>query len=126
MQYMLLIHADETGFARMKPEDAEKAMAGYFAYNDALKKAKVWVGGDRLKPSATTSTVRVTDGKTKVQDGPFAETKEQLGGYYLIDVPDLDEAIKWAAKCPGAHHGTMEVRAIWASDTAESRLQYRK
>ena len=125
MQYILLIHADEAGFAKMKPEDAEKSMAAYFAYNEALKKAKVWVGGERLKGSASTSTVRVTNGKTKVQDGPFAESKEQLGGYYLIDVPDLDEALKWAAKCPGAHHGAVEVRAIWASESA-TKLDYGK
>ena len=125
MQYMLLIHADESGFARLTPAEGQQAMAGYFAYNEALKKAKVWVGGERLKPSAMTSTVRVADGKTKVKDGPFAETKEQLGGYYLIDVPDLDEAIKWAAKCPGAQHGTMEVRAVWPSEAA-TKLEYRK
>ena len=125
MQYMLLIHAEESGLAKLKPQELEQAMAGYFAYNEALKKAKVYVGGDRLKPSTMTSTVRVANGKTKVQDGPFAETKEQLGGYYLIDVPDLDEALKWAAKCPGAQHGTVEVRAIWASEQA-TKLDYRK
>jgi len=116
MQYMLLIHANEAGFARLTPEEGRKAMAGYGAYNEVLKQAKVLVGGDRLKPSAMTSTVRVADGKPIVKDGPFAETKEQLGGYYLIDVANLDEAIKWAAKCPGAHHGTVEVRAIWTGE----------
>ena len=116
MQYMLILHADENAFAHL-PKEAEVAgMAQYFAYNEALKKAKVYVGGERLQPSGTTSTVRVIDGKTKVQDGPFAETKEQVGGFYIIDVPNLDEALKWAAKCPGAHHGTVEVRAIWTAD----------
>ncbi len=116
MQYMLTIYANEAGFQQMPKEAVAQAMAGYGAYNDALKKAKVHVAGERLRPSATASTVRVTDGKTKVQDGPYAETKEQMGGYYIIDVPNLDEALKWAAKCPGAQHGTMEVRAIWPAD----------
>ena len=115
MQYMLLLNSDSAPFMKMSPQEMEKAMGAYFAYNDALKKAKVFVAGDRLKPASTASTVRVTDGKTQVKDGPFAETKEQLGGYYLIDVPDLDEALKWAAKCPGAHHGIVEVRAVWPS-----------
>jgi hypothetical protein len=112
MQYMLLINASEAAFAAMPKDVVEKAMGQYFAYNDALKKAKVYVAGDQLMPTSTASTVRVTDGKTKVQDGPYAETKEQLGGYYIIDVANLDEALKWAAKCPGAHHGIVEVRAL--------------
>jgi hypothetical protein len=116
MQYMLAIYSSEDGFANLPKEVVEQAMASYGAYSEALRKAKVHVAGERLRPTATASTVRVTDGKTKVQDGPFAETKEQLGGYYIIDVPNLDEALKWAAKCPGAHHGTIEVRAIWAAD----------
>ena len=126
MQYLLLIHASEAGFATMPKEAVGKVMAEYHAYNEVLKKAKVLVAGERLRPSAATSTVRVIDGKTKVQDGPFAETKEQLGGYYLIDVPDLDAALKWAAKCPGAAHGTMEVRPIWPSNEsgANEALKY--
>ena len=115
MQYMLTIYAAEAGFAKLTKEQGAQAMAAYGAYNEALKKAKVHVAGERLRPVATASTVRVVDGKTKVQDGPYAETKEQLGGYYIIDVPGLDEALRWAAKCPGAHHGAIEVRAIWAA-----------
>ena len=68
---------------------------------------------DRLRPTATATTVRVDDGKSQVLDGPYADTKEQLGGYYLIDVPDLDAALAWAARCPGASHGTIEVRPVW-------------
>ena len=116
MQYMLTIYANEAGFANLPKEAVDQAMASYGAYNEALKKAKVHVAGERLQPSATASTVRVTEGKSKVQDGPYAETKEQLGGFYIIDVANLDEALKWAAKCPGAHHGTIEVRAIWSAD----------
>ena len=70
-------------------------------------------GGERLRPTSEATTVRVKNGKTEVLDGPYADTKEQLGGYYMIDVPDLDAALSWAAKCPGASKGTMEVRPIW-------------
>jgi len=116
MQYMLTIYAAEAGFAKLPKDVADQAMAAYGAYNEALKKAKVHVAGERLRPIATSSTVRVLDGKTKVQDGPYAETKEQLGGFYIIDVANLDEALKWAAKCPGAQHGAIEVRAIWPAN----------
>jgi hypothetical protein len=88
--------------------------AAYMAYTEALKKAGVWVGSNRLQPIGTATTVRVTDGKSQVLDGPYIDSKEQLGGYYLIDVPDLDSAISWAARCPGAGHGTIEVRPVWA------------
>ena len=87
--------------------------AAYAAYTEAMSKAGVLRGGDRLRPTAEATTVRVTNGKTEVLDGPYADTKEQLGGYYLIDVPDLDAALSWAARCPGASNGTMEVRPIW-------------
>jgi hypothetical protein len=120
MQYMLTIYADESGFAKLPKEAVDQAMASYAAYSEALKKANVSVAGERLRPATTASTVRVKDGKNRVQDGPYAETKEQLGGFYIIDVPNLDEALKWAAKCPGAHHGTIEVRAIWTADAGRS------
>jgi hypothetical protein len=76
-------------------------------------KAGVMVGANRLRPSATATTVRASEGKTQVLDGPYAETKEQLGGYYLINVPDLDAALSWAERCPGSAVGTIEVRPIW-------------
>jgi hypothetical protein len=113
MQYLLMIYGDERAILSASPDTASKMHAAYGAYTEAMQKAKVLVGGNRLKPTTTASAVRVRDGKTKVQDGPFAETKEQLGGYYLIEAPNLDEALQWAAKCPGAQHGTIEVRAIW-------------
>jgi len=113
MQYMLLIYGNEAGMQSAGKADMEQMMAAYGAYTEAMKKAGILVGADRLKPTATASTVRVADGKTKVLDGPYAETKEQLGGYYLIDVPDLDGALSWAASCPGAAHGTIEVRPVW-------------
>lgn len=113
MQYMLLAHSDPAGFMAMKPEDAQRAMAAYTAYSEALRKEGVLVSSNRLKPAADATLVRVANGKTNVLNGPYTETKEQLGGYFLIDVPDLDAALAWAARCPGASHGTMEVRPVW-------------
>jgi len=89
-------------------------MAAYGAYTEAMTKAGIIAGGNRLRPSEAATTVRVASGKTNVLNGPYAETKEQLGGYYVIDVPDLDAALSWAARCPGASHGVVEVRPIWA------------
>jgi hypothetical protein len=91
-----------------------KVMQAYRAYTEALKNAGVYVGSNRLQPVATATTVRTTDGKNQILNGPYPETKEQLGGYYLIDAPDLDAALSWAARCPGSSHGTVEVRPIWA------------
>ncbi len=84
------------------------------AYTEALKQAGALKGSNRLQPTATATTVRTVDGKQQVLDGPYADTKEQLGGYYLIEVADLDAALSWAARCPGSQHGTVEVRPIWA------------
>ena len=114
MQYILLLHANEAGFAQMTPEQQQQGMAAYMAYSEALAKAGVVKGSNRLRPVATATTVRVVDGKTQVLDGPYADTKEQLGGYFLIDVADLDAALSWAARCPGAGNGTVEVRSIWS------------
>ena len=113
MQYMLLIHTNEAGFAAMPRDQAEQAMGAYMAYTEALRKAGALVSSNRLQPVATATTVRLANGKTQVLNGPYAETKEQLGGYYLIEAPDLDAAIAWAARCPAASHGTVEVRPIW-------------
>jgi hypothetical protein len=79
-----------------------------------MTEAGVRVASDRLRPTSLATSVRVTNGETKVLDGPYAETKEQLAGFYMIDVPDLDAALSWAARCPGAAYGTIEVRPIWA------------
>jgi len=113
MQYLLLIYGNEAGMLNASKAQAEQMMAAYGAYTEAMKKAGVIVGANRLRPTSTASSVRVADGKTKVLDGPYAESREQLGGYYLIDVPDLDAALSWAARCPGANYGTIEVRPIW-------------
>lgn|SRR5512146_29558 len=113
MEYMLMIYADPVGFAALKPAEADAAMAAYAAFSEALEKEKVIVHSRRLKPTSESTTVHVDNGRSKVLNGPYVETKEQLGGYFVIDVPDLDAALKWAARCPGSHHGTVEVRPIW-------------
>jgi hypothetical protein len=113
MQYLLMIYNNEAGMAAAPKEAISQMSAAYAAYSEAMGKAGVVLGGNRLRPSAEATTVRVKAGKTEVLDGPYADTKEQLGGYYLIDVPDLDAALSWAARCPTAANGTIEVRAIW-------------
>jgi hypothetical protein len=113
MKYAILIYGDESGFADAPQEAIDASMAEWWAYEGELQKAGgVKVAGEALQPTATAKSVTVKDGKTSVIDGPFAETKEQLGGFYLLDVKDEDEAIEWAVKCPGAKTGTMEVRPI--------------
>ena len=114
MQYMLLIYGNEARMQAASKSDTDQMMAAYGAYTEAMTKAGIISGGNRLRPSEAATTVRVAGGKTNVLNGPYAETKEQLGGYYLIDVPDLDAALSWAARCPGASHGVVEVRPIWS------------
>ena len=109
MKYMLLIYEnDAERVAKM-----DERMPDCAAYAETMKKAGIYLGGERLRAAPTTRSVRVVDGKTLVVDGPYAEAKEQLGGYHLIDVPDLETALAWAAKCPGAGRGVVEVRPIW-------------
>jgi hypothetical protein len=113
MQYLLLIYSNEAGMAAAPKEALTQMSAAYGAYTEAMKKAGVYVGGERLRPTTNATSVRVAAGKTNVLDGPYADTKEQLGGYYMIEVPDMDAAISWASRCPGASTGTMEVRPVW-------------
>jgi hypothetical protein len=113
MKYLLMIYGNEANMQSAPKEAVEQMHGAYMAYTEAMKTAGVLAGGERMRPSSDATTVRVANGKTQVLNGPYAETKEQLGGYYLIDVPDLDAALSWAARCPGASHGTMEVRPIW-------------
>jgi hypothetical protein len=112
MKYMLLIYADEAKVLNDKTRE-QRVSPAYAAYMEAMQKAGVIVGGDRLQPTASATTVRARNGKPQVLDGPYAETKEQLGGFFIIDVPDLDAAISWAARCPTASDGTIEVRPVW-------------
>ncbi|HMC15694.1 MAG TPA: YciI family protein [Albitalea sp.] len=113
MKYMLLIFSNEAQQQTVSAERMSERLAAYGAYGEALRKAGAMVDANRLQPVASATTVRVADGKTQVLNGPYAETKEQLGGYYLIEAADLDVAISWAARCPGASHGTVEVRPVW-------------
>jgi hypothetical protein len=113
MQYLLLLHAEESGWSKMTQAEQQQGMAAYMAYTEALKKAGALVGSNRLQPISAATTVKIANGKQQVLDGPYADSKEQLGGYYLIEAPDLDGAIAWAARCPGASHGTIEVRPVW-------------
>jgi hypothetical protein len=113
MQYLLMLYGDESGWGKMSKAEQERGVAAYGAYTEALKGAGVLLGSNRLAPSATATRVTMKDGKTQVLDGPYADTKEQLGGYYLIEAPNLDAALEWAARCPGAGHGIVEVRAQW-------------
>lgn len=113
MQYLLMIYGEEAGMQNRSQEDIGRVVGAFMAYTEAVKSAGVLVGSNRLRPTNTATTVRLADGKTQVLNGPYAETREQLGGYYLIDVPDLDAALSWAARCPGAEYGTIEVRPVW-------------
>lgn len=113
MQFAILIYAHEETMLNADKATMAETLAAYGAYTQAITASGILLGSNRLRPTASATTVRVADGRTQVLNGPFAETKEQLAGYYLIDVPDLDAAISWAAKCPGASRGTLEVRPVW-------------
>ena len=112
MKYLLMIYTDERQDAQRTPEQQEANMGEYFAFTNEIREAGVMLGGEALHPTTTATTVRVRNGQTASTDGPFAETKEQLGGYYLLDCDNLDDAIKWAAKIPGAREGSIEIRPL--------------
>ena len=115
MKYVLLIYDENTANPSPEPPDPmvwAHVTDEYNAYTAELDKAGVRLAGEALQPNPTATSVRVRDGQTVTTDGPFAETKEGLGGFYLIEAPDLDAALAWAAKCPGAKYGTMEVRPV--------------
>jgi hypothetical protein len=112
MQYMLLIYTDPSLEPTYGTKEFDAMMGGYFALNDKLKADGVLKSGEGLKGVETATSLRQRDGKIETMDGPFAETKEYLGGYYVIDVPDLDAALKYAAQVPAVAHGTVEVRAL--------------
>ena len=112
MRYLILIYANEQQFKSATPEQQSAMTNEYGKYMADMNAAGVNKGGEQLQPSFTATTVRVRNGKTQNTDGPFAETKEQLGGYFIIEANTIDEAIAWGAKCPGAQHGAVEVRPI--------------
>ena len=115
MKYLALIYSDESDTTANPPQDSPEMaaiMEGYFAFGAAGEEAGVILGGDALLPTPMATSVQVRDGETITTDGPFAETKEQLGGYYLLDCDNLDETIAWASKIPHASLGTVEVRPV--------------
>jgi hypothetical protein len=112
MQYLLLIYRNEAQQGQMAPADYQKLLAEYSAYTQSIVQSGHFKAGDGLQPTKTATTVRVRDGKTLATDGPFAETREQLGGYYLVEAGDLDAAIALAARIPGARDGSIEVRPV--------------
>ena len=112
MQYMLMMYGQEAAFAQMEPAQLQQAFAAYMTYNRDLIAAGVLRAGEQLKPTGTARTLRTKGGQVVQTDGPFAETKEQLGGYYILEVKDEAEALAWAAKCPGVHGGSVEVREL--------------
>lgn len=116
MQYILLIHESEAQWDSFSDSEQGEIMAGYGTFSEHLAQNNHMLGGERLQPSHTATTVRVRDGEVALTDGPFTETKEQLGGFFLIEAEDLDEATQIAAKVPTATYGCVEVRPIWTMD----------
>jgi len=113
MKYLLLNYMNETAMLNLPKEEAGRVHGAYMAYVEAMKKAGVLIGNNGLRPTSEATTVRAPGGKQTVVNGPFAETKEQLGGYFLVEVPDLDAALSWAARCPAVQYGAVEVRPVW-------------
>ncbi|MBV9887464.1 MAG: YciI family protein [Acidobacteria bacterium] len=112
MEFILMAYVQETGWETLTPEQQKQGMAAYTAYTRSLADAGVLKANRRLGMSGGSSTLRSKDGKTQVLDGPYTDSKEQLGGFYIIDVTDRAEAMRWAAKCPAVGHGVLEVREI--------------
>ena len=113
MQYLLMIYQNEAEYGKIDPATLQKVMEEYGAFTQSIIQSGNFKAGDRLRNTDTATTVRVRDGKTLTTDVPFAETREQLGGYYLIEAKDLDAALAIAARIPGARYGSIEVRPIW-------------
>jgi len=118
MKYMLLIYDQETLFPNLSAREQGELMAAFGSFTEALQKSGAFVAGNRLSPVATATTVRKGAKDMQVADGPFAETKEQLGGFYMIEAPDLDAALKWAKQCPGTWYGAVEVRPVMENPNA--------
>jgi hypothetical protein len=112
MKYLCLIYGEESSMAKMSQDDGAKMMADYGAYTQDIQKSGHYLGGNPLQPTSTATTVRIRNGKVSTTDGPFAETKEQLAGYYMIEAKDLNEAIQVGSRIPGARTGSIEVRPI--------------
>jgi hypothetical protein len=113
MRYVLMLAWDETAGAAMSPEEGKARLAEYQALSSELKRRGQWQAEARLRPTSVATTVQVREGEVVVGDGPFAETKEQIGGFFLVDCQNLDQAIEVAAKIPAARNGTIEIRPLW-------------
>jgi len=113
MKYLCLIYSDEKQIGALSESDTAKVMGEYRAFTEGIRRSGHLVGGERLQPTHTATTIRSRNGKVSTTDGPFAETKEQLGGFYLIDARDLNEAIQVASRIPATRTGSVEVRPIW-------------
>jgi hypothetical protein len=113
MRYILMINSDEKWYASLPPDQLQGFMDEYVEFGKEMGERGILQGGERLRPTTDATTVRVKDGDVLTTDGPFAETKEQIGGFYVVDCKDLDEAIEVASKIPAARHGSIEVRPIW-------------
>ncbi|MBI1258495.1 MAG: YciI family protein [Chloroflexi bacterium] len=114
MKYMLLLYGNQAEMPQFTAEEQQANMQEWFAFNKEAENAGVMLAYNGLLPTVNATTVRVRDSQTFITDGPFAETHETLGGFYVIDVPDLDEALKWAAKVPSVRYGSIEVRPLWS------------
>ena len=113
MKYLLLIYGNEVEQAKRSAEQMGAMLKEYGVFTESIQQSGHFLGGERLQRTSAATTVRVRDGKTITTDGPFAETKEQLGGYYVLDCENLDEALAYAAKIPAAENGSIEVRPVW-------------
>jgi hypothetical protein len=123
MKYVLTIYGDESAAQSSSPEDMQATVQAYGELTQEMQEKGVLVAGEGLYPTQTATTVRVRDGERAVTDGPFAETKEQLGGFYEIDCKDLDEAIEWASKIPGASAGSIEIRPVMVFDESGNLVE---
>jgi hypothetical protein len=120
VKYLFTIYTDESKFGTLGPEEGAQMTADYNAFTESAREAGVLLGGDGLQPTATATTIRVRDGERLLTDGPFAETREQLAGYYLLELDSIDEALAWGARIPGAAHGSVEVRPVMVYDAASA------
>jgi len=116
MQYLILIYSDESSYGRMSEAEMGELMGAYGAFHEEITASGKMLSANRLRPSATATTVRIRNEDAAITDGPFAETKEQLGGYYLVDAENLDEALAWAKKVPTVSYGSIEVRPVWLEE----------
>jgi hypothetical protein len=121
MQYILMDYVGEAGWPQLTNAEKEHWLGAYIGYVEAMTKAGVLKSSTGLQPTSAATTVRVVNGKTQVLDGPYADTKEQLGGFHIIEAADLDAALSWAARCPTALHGVVEVRPLQEKSLAEIR-----